>query len=198
MGNCCKCKRKSAKKIVLLLVGLDNAGKTVAVKGLAGENADGSIPTVGFSVVNLNYLDYNVQIYDLGGGPDIRGIWHRYFVDAHGIIFVLDASDCDRFNEVKSVLENLLSHRKISGKPLLVLANKQDNKEALDEIDVVENLGLEDLVNEKKCPTLVESCSAKEIHQSNNKIDPGIENGYRWLLNYILKDYANLNQRRKD
>lgn len=107
----------------------------------------------------------------------------------------MDASDYDRFNEVKSVLENLLSHRKISGKPLLVLANKQDNKEALDEIDIVENLGLEDLVNEKKCPTLVESCSAKEINQNNNKIDPGIENGYRWLLNYILKDYANLNER---
>lgn len=107
---------------------------------------------------------------------------------------MIDASDIDRFEEVKTVLEDLLSHEKISGKPLLILANKQDNQEALDEIDIVEKLDLERLVNEKKCPTLVESCSAKELKQ-NNKIDPGIEKGYYWLLNYINKEYDNLNKR---
>lgn len=107
---------------------------------------------------------------------------------------MIDASDIDRFDEVKTVLEDLLSHEKISGKPLLILANKQDNQEALDEIDIVEKLDLERLVNEKKCPTLVESCSAKELNQSN-KIDPGIEKGYNWLLNYINKEYESLNKR---
>lgn len=70
-----------SRKIVLLLVGLDNAGKTVAAKGLAGESIDSVVPTVGFSVVNLSYLNYIVKVFDLGGGPNIRGIWHKYFVD---------------------------------------------------------------------------------------------------------------------
>lgn len=66
---------------MLLLVGLDNAGKTVAAKGLAGESLDSVVPTVGFSVINLNYQEYIVKVFDLGGGPNIRGIWHKYFVD---------------------------------------------------------------------------------------------------------------------
>lgn len=70
-----------SRKIVLLLVGLDNAGKTVAAKGLAGEPPDEVVPTVGFSIVNLSCLNYIVKIFDLGGGSNIRGIWHRYFVD---------------------------------------------------------------------------------------------------------------------
>lgn len=69
------------RKIVFLLVGLDNAGKTVTAKGLAGEPSDSVVPTVGFSVVRLRYKEYDVNVYDLGGGVGIRGIWHRYFVD---------------------------------------------------------------------------------------------------------------------
>lgn len=83
----CECSMKSVfffRKIVLLLVGLDNAGKTVAAKGLAGEAIDSVVPTVGFSVINLAYLDYVVKVFDLGGGPTIRGIWHKYFVDVRG------------------------------------------------------------------------------------------------------------------
>lgn len=72
------------------------------------------------------------------------------------------------------------------GKPVLILANKQDRENALDEIDLVDMLDLEDLVNEKKCPTLVESCSATEI-TNKTKVDPGIKKGYHWLINYIIR-----------
>lgn len=66
---------------MLLLLGLDNAGKSVAAKGLAGESLDFVVPTVGFSSVSLSYRDCTVYLYDLGGGIGIRGIWSRYFTD---------------------------------------------------------------------------------------------------------------------
>lgn len=69
------------RKIVLLLVGLDNAGKTKTVSGLAGDPRSSPVPTVGFSVINLKYLKYEVNIFDLGGGPNIRGIWPKYFAN---------------------------------------------------------------------------------------------------------------------
>lgn len=97
-------------------------------------------------------------------------------------------------NEAKLVLHDLLSHEKISGKPVLLLANKQDYYNALDEIDIAEKLELENLVNEQKCPTLVESCSATS-NQNHNKIDPGIKNGYHWLINFISREYETLNDR---
>lgn len=79
-------------------------------------------------------------------------------------------------DECRKILEDLLRHDQISGKPVLLLANKQDLDGALDEIDVVDRLNVERLVNEQKCPTLVELCSASHF---SKKMDIGIENGYK-------------------
>lgn len=181
------------RKIALLLVGLDNAGKTVAAKGLAGERLDSTVPTIGFSVIELKFRQYDVKIFDLGGGPNIRGIWHKYFVDVHGIIFVVDSCDTNRFSEVRQVLTDIISNTKIAGKPLLILANKQDQESALDEVDLIEYLKIEELVNKYCCPALVQSCSANESNY--HKSDPGIKQGYEWIINYIDQNYDQLNSR---
>lgn len=156
-------------------MGLDNAGKTVAAKGLAGEPIDCPIPTIGFSVIELKHLQYDVKIFDLGefswvifgvpnlgffsgGSSNIRAIWCKYFVDVHGVIFVVDSCDETRFHEARGVLEEILSSDKIRGKPLLILANKQDQEAALDEVDLIECLRIEELVNRFECPALVQSC----------------------------------------
>lgn len=78
--------------------------------------------------------------------------------------------------ECRKVLEKLLKNEQISGKPVLLLANKQDMEGALDEIDIVERLNVERLVNQQKCPTLVELCSARHF---SKKMDIGIDNGYK-------------------
>lgn len=74
------------------MLGLDNAGKTVAAKGLAGESFEAVMPTVGFSLVPLSYKNYSIKVYDLGGGANIRGIWSHYFVDVS--ISKLILSEC--------------------------------------------------------------------------------------------------------
>uniref|UniRef100_A0A1B6L1G1 ADP-ribosylation factor-like protein 13B n=1 Tax=Graphocephala atropunctata TaxID=36148 RepID=A0A1B6L1G1_9HEMI len=187
--------RTKNRKIVLLLVGLDNAGKSSTAKGLAREPAD-TVPTVGFSSITLKHRGFTVLIYDLGGSSQIRGIWHRYFVDVHGVIFVVDASDLSRIDESRKVLEEILAHDKLTGKPLLLLANKQDREGALDELDIVERLNVESLVNQQKCPTLVETCSAAGAPCGHKPhLDTGIHNGYRWLLRRIISDYDKLNAR---
>ena len=65
------------------------------------------------------------------------------------------------------------------------LANKQDKQGALDELDIVERLNVESLVNQQRCPTLVETCSATggDAHPGRRrKLDPGIQNGYRQVV----------------
>ncbi|KAG8238914.1 hypothetical protein J437_LFUL000751 [Ladona fulva] len=98
---------------------------------------------------------------------------------AHGIVFVLDAADTGRLNECRDILMSILSNDKLSGKPLLVLGNKQDIPGALDEIDIVEMLDLEKLVNEQKCPTLLETCSAHMFQKPQKKEDLVIQNSFR-------------------
>ncbi|XP_022190631.2 ADP-ribosylation factor-like protein 13B [Nilaparvata lugens] len=205
MGNCCRpfkfIRRYSSRirnrKIVLLLVGLDNAGKSCAAKGLSKEPVEDVVPTVGFNSVKLIHRGHQVIIYDLGGGKQIRDIWHRYFADVHGVIFVVDASDRGRLDECKNVLTELLKNEKLAGKPVLMLANKQDKEGALDELDIVERLNVEQLVNSQQCPTLVETCSAAAPlpTRRKRKLDSGINNGYKWLLRRIISDYDDLNAR---
>ncbi|XP_073965637.1 uncharacterized protein isoform X1 [Choristoneura fumiferana] len=199
MGNCWAsiCRRRSVhRRIVLIMIGLDNAGKTKTVNNLAGEKDDTVLPTVGFKAVNLVHKDTPVTIYDLGGGPHFRQIWSQYYSEVHGVIFVIDSSDFSRLDECRLVLEEVLSHDKISGKPVLVLANKQDKSGALDDIDVVEKLNIEPLVNRYRCPTLVESYTAQvEATNKKHKLDPGLKKGYHWLLNYIVRRYIDIDLR---
>ncbi|KAJ8707956.1 hypothetical protein PYW08_010322 [Mythimna loreyi] len=200
MGNCLRSvfrRRNQRRQIVLILIGLDNAGKTKTVNNLAGEKDDKVLPTVGFKAVNLVHKDTPVTIYDLGGGPHFRQIWSQYYSEVHGVIFVIDSSDFSRLDECRAVLEEVLSHDKISGKPVLVLANKQDKQGALDDIDVVDKLNIEPLVNKYRCPTLVESYSAYGDHPKSKKpkLDPGLRKGYQWLLNYIVRRYGDINLR---
>lgn len=105
------------------------------------------------------------------------------------MIFVVDSSDLPRLAEAKLVLKDLLAHEQVSGKPVLLLANKQDQSEALDELDLVEQLELERLVNDNRCPTLVETCSAIET--------TGLQKGYDWLVSYVVRNYDSLNARIK-
>ncbi|KAK7079646.1 ADP-ribosylation factor-like protein 13B [Halocaridina rubra] len=183
----------SYRRVTLLLVGLDNAGKTTAAKGIVGDPVEDVAPTVGFSPENIEYRGCEITIYDLGGGSKIRPVWAKYFSEVHGVIFVVDASASARARECREVLTSLLSHKKIAGKPVLVLANKQDVDGAMDEIDLVESLNVEEIVNKFKCPTRVETCSA--ITTRKNKPDKPIADGFRWLVDTIVVHYKDINKR---
>ncbi|XP_066945125.1 ADP-ribosylation factor-like protein 13B isoform X1 [Macrobrachium rosenbergii] len=195
MGNCLLLLglKKEKRPVTLLLVGLDNAGKTTAAKGIVGDPVEDVAPTVGFSPENIEYRGCEITIYDLGGGSKIRPVWAKYFSEVHGVIFVVDASAPDRIRECREVLTGLLSHKKIAGKPVLVLANKQDVEGAMDEIDLVESLNVEEIVNKYKCPTRVETCSA--ITTRKNKPDKPIADGFRWLIDTIVVHYKDINKR---
>ncbi|XP_006008002.1 ADP-ribosylation factor-like protein 13B isoform X2 [Latimeria chalumnae] len=196
MANCCswvKRWREPVRKVTLLMVGLDNAGKTATVRGIQGESPEDLAPTVGFSKVDLKQGKFEVTIFDLGGGKRIRGIWKNYFAESYGVIFVVDSSDVGRLEETKEVMTEVLRHPRIAGKPVLVLANKQDREGALAEVDVIDYLSLEKLVNENKCLCQIEPCSA--ILSNGKKLDKPIKKGLNWLLSTIAKDYDALNER---
>ncbi|XP_076834727.1 ADP-ribosylation factor-like protein 13B isoform X1 [Brachyhypopomus gauderio] len=196
MASCCswlKRWRKPAKKLTLLMVGLDNAGKTAAVRGIQGENPVNVAPTVGFSKVDLKQGKFQVTIFDLGGGTRIRGIWENYYSESHGVVFVVDSSDIQRIHETRATLAEVLRHPRIAGKPVLVLANKQDRDGALLEGEIIESLSLEKLVNEHKCRCQLEPCSA--VLGYGRTVDKSIRRGLKWLLSNIAEDYEAIAER---
>ncbi|XP_051560368.1 ADP-ribosylation factor-like protein 13B isoform X2 [Myxocyprinus asiaticus] len=196
MANCCnwlKRWREPARKVTLVMVGLDNAGKTATVRGIQGESPSDVAPTVGFSKVDLKQGKFEVTIFDLGGGKRIRGIWKNYYSESYGVVFVVDSSDVQRIQETRDTMAEVLRHPRIAGKPVLVLANKQDQDGALAEADIIESLSLEKLVNENKCICQIEPCSA--LLGYGKKVDKSIKNGLNWLLSNIAKDYEAISER---
>ena len=136
--------------MTLVVVGLDEAGKTAAVRGLQGESPRDAAPTSGFSRLSLRQGDFDVTLFDLGGGARIRGIWKNYYSESHGVVFVVDSGGDAlrrRLQETRDAVAEVLRHPRVAGKPVLLLANKQDQQGALDEAAVIHSLQLEELVN---------------------------------------------------
>ena len=58
--------RRKEKEMRLLLVGLDNAGKSTILSRINGEEIDSVAPTLGFNIKTFNYADYVLNIWDVG------------------------------------------------------------------------------------------------------------------------------------
>uniref|UniRef100_A0A3B4FX44 ADP ribosylation factor like GTPase 13A n=1 Tax=Pundamilia nyererei TaxID=303518 RepID=A0A3B4FX44_9CICH len=194
MSNCCNWVSKiqePIRKVTILVVGLDKAGKTSSIRGmLRVANVVESGSTHGCIRHELRVENYLVTLLDVGGSAESRGTWRELYGEAHGIIFVVDSGDRQRIKEVREVLSDLLKQPRVAGKPLLVLANKQDKMNALLGSELIEILSLEKLVNQSRSLCHIEPCSA--LMDLRRWSDRKTLRGLRWLLRAVCLDYPEL------
>ena len=136
----------------VLILGLDGAGKTTLLEQMKAIflgllPASKIPPTVGLNIGRMQVNRAKLILWDLGGQTSLRAIWEKYYAEAHGLIYVVDASDPDRFEESRAVLQQLLSHPDLTGIPLLVLANKQDALGAVPPQEIEACFGLQQTVS---------------------------------------------------
>ena len=67
------------REVRLLLLGLDNAGKTTLLKGLASEDIAQITPTQGFNIKSVLSDGFKLNVWDIGGQRKIRPYWRNYF-----------------------------------------------------------------------------------------------------------------------
>ncbi|XP_054454091.1 ADP-ribosylation factor-like protein 13A [Anoplopoma fimbria] len=194
MSNCCTWFSKiqePIRKVTILVVGLDKAGKTSSIRGiLRVPHVAEAGPTHGCVRSELRMENYQVSLLDVGGSAESRGAWRGLYGEAHGIIFVVDSGDRQRIKEVKEVLADLLKQPRVAGKPILVLANKQDKMNALLGNELIEILLLEKLVNQSRSLCHIEPCSA--LMDLRRWSDRKTQRGLRWLLRAVCLDYPEL------
>lgn len=116
---------KPETEVRILILGLDNAGKTTILKNLCKEDVTHITPTQGFNIKSLAYNSFKLNIWDVGGQKSIRPYWRNYFDTTNAMIYVIDSSDRRRMEETGIELQQLLDEDKLSGVPLLIFANKQ-------------------------------------------------------------------------
>ncbi|KAI8466659.1 MAG: ARF-like GTPase [Monoraphidium minutum] len=133
------------KEMRLLMVGLDNAGKTTIVKRLNGEDTSTISPTLGFNIKTMEFRGYKLNIWDVGGQRTLRPYWRNYYEKTDGLIWVVDSADIPRLADCAAELRGLLKEERLMGATLLVLANKQDIGGALSPQQLEEALGLHEI-----------------------------------------------------
>ncbi|XP_034147765.1 ADP-ribosylation factor-like protein 13A [Esox lucius] len=193
MSNCCSWIsefQQPIRKVNVLVVGLDKAGKTSTIRGMLRVPSGDMGSVFGCVRTELRVENFLVTLLDMGGDPDVRGSWRDLCGEVHGIIFVVDSSDRQRIKEAKELLTELLKHPRVAGKPLLVLANKQDKMNALLGSEIIEILSLERLVNQSRSLCHIEPCSA--LMDMRKWTDRKTLRGLRWLLRAINLDYPEL------
>ena len=90
-------------------------------------------PTLG---MNLYKFDAHacrakVRLMDLGGSPQMRNLWERYYNDIHGIVFVIDVSQhasVAKLMEARAYYRCMLDDESLTNVPVLIFANKIDDR----------------------------------------------------------------------
>jgi len=152
-----KMKQKSKKELRILLLGLDNAGKTTILKSLASEDVSHITPTQGFNIKSVQSQGILLNVWDIGGQKSIRPYWRNYFENTDVLIYVIDSADRTRFEESGIQLAELLEEEKLTGTPVLIFANKQDLLNAARTAELMDGLNLNQI---KDRPWQIQQCSA--------------------------------------
>ncbi|KAG0646965.1 ADP-ribosylation factor 2 [Hyphodiscus hymeniophilus] len=147
--------RLKDKEMRILMLGLDNAGKTTIVKKIMNEDVNNVSPTLGFIIKTIDYNGYAAIKFedvillmmsrsgDVGGQKTLRSYWRNYFEKTDALIWVVDATDRLRIADCRDELHGLLQEERLSGASLLVLANKTDINGCMDEAEIQQGLELD-------------------------------------------------------
>ncbi|XP_030424111.1 ADP-ribosylation factor-like protein 2 isoform X1 [Gopherus evgoodei] len=149
--------RQKERELRLLMLGLDNAGKTTILKKFNGEDIDTISPTLGFNIKTLEHRGFKLNIWDVGGQTSLRSYWRNYFESTDGLIWVVDSADQQRLQVCKQELQSLLVEERLAGATLLIFANKQDLPGALSSNAIREALELDSIKSHHWC---IQACSA--------------------------------------
>lgn len=166
-----------SREMKILMLGLDNAGKTTILYKLKLNKIKTSAPTVGFNVETVSYKNVKFNMWDVGGQERLRPLWRHYFPATTALIFVIDSNDHERMNEAKEELYSIISEKEMENVVLLVWANKQDLRGALKPQEVSDFLDLNNnLKNQLWC-----------VIGSNALTGEGLLEGLSWISNNTRK-----------
>lgn len=165
--------KRERSQLRLLVLGLDNAGKTTVLHSLLGRPVEMVRPTFGYQIYDAAYKSVGLVILDVGGQSMFVEYWSSYYEDVDGVVFVVDSSDSRSFVEHIGRVRSALA-----GVPMLILANKSDLNPVFDAAqlggDFCEFVARDDVKLAKCCGITGE----------------GLEEGFEWVLDRSAKRLA--------
>ncbi|XP_077421995.1 ADP-ribosylation factor-like protein 14 [Vanacampus margaritifer] len=170
---------KPRRQAQVLMLGLDQSGKSTLLYKLKYNESVVTVPTVGFNVETLetDRSSPGLTVWDVGGQRKMRPHWKHHYADTAGLVFVVDSADQGRLDEARKELHRVLKYESLKGVPLVVLSNKQDLRGALSPEAVCQKLGLRRACEGSR-PWFIQPCSGIT--------GAGLEEGFRRMV-YLMK-----------
>ncbi|XP_064352100.1 putative ADP-ribosylation factor-like protein 5C isoform X3 [Camelus dromedarius] len=172
---------KQERKVII--VGLDNAGKTTILyqlpkrknwlwiwlgsvaprlaesgtcAGLTNEVVH-TCPTIGSNVEEIVLQKTHFLMWDIGGQEALRSTWNTYYSNTEFIILVIDSTDRDWLLTTREELYKMLAHEALRDASVLIFANKQDMKDSMTTVEISQFLTLSAI---KDHPWHIQGCCA--------------------------------------
>lgn len=105
------------------------------------------------------------------------------------MIFVIDCSLQAPFDKMRDVLHKVMHNKHIRGKPLLIVANKQDLDQSIDVVDITYFFRVDEICNSIETPCWFIASGASD------RTD--LHNGMEWLVETIVDNYKTIKNRMK-
>ncbi|KAI8329991.1 P-loop containing nucleoside triphosphate hydrolase protein [Chlamydoabsidia padenii] len=127
----------SKAEVKIIIVGLDNAGKTTILYKLLMDQVVTTTPTIGSNVEEIQYKNIKFMMW--------------------AVIMVIDSTDANRLHIAKQELHQMMESDQLQNASLLVFANKQDVKGSMSATKISEVLNLTSLKDKQ---WHIQACSA--------------------------------------
>lgn len=139
---------------------------------------------------SAQFRNINLKFWDLGGQRSLRSMWLRYYRSCHGIIFIIDSTDTERFQECYDTLMQIANDTSwavdgVDGVsvPILMLANKQDLPQAVDLVALKTGVFIEVVSQLEATDLKLLPVSVLENH--------GLRESLEWLVTRLVYNKTN-------
>ncbi|KAG8851915.1 hypothetical protein FRB91_007208 [Serendipita sp. 411] len=166
----------ATKDARIAMIGLGSAGQTTMYEPIL-ELIVNTTESHKFNEETIQYKGTSFTICDIAGRlpyPTLR----PYFQNMDAVILVVDSADGQQFKSVRWLMDWCLAREHLEGRPLLVLANKQDLSTAVDVSVIAKELGM---TSRRDIDWFVCPCSAIT--------GEGLYNGLDWMNNTLQRHH---------
>mmetsp|Transcript_59629 Transcript_59629/g.171005 ORF Transcript_59629/g.171005 Transcript_59629/m.171005 type:complete len:197 (-) Transcript_59629:293-883(-) len=172
----------------ICFLGLDNAGKTTLLLMLKENRVSSSSCTTLYpQTEELMIQNIRFRAFDLGGHQTARRIWKDYYSAVDGIVFVVDAADRTRFEEVREALHMLLDDPCIQDIPVAVVGNKIDIPVAASEDELRSAIALpRHRTCGKDVSAVQKGCRPVEVFMCSVIKRMGYAEAFQWLSKFAV------------
>ncbi|XP_026566643.1 putative ADP-ribosylation factor-like protein 5C isoform X2 [Pseudonaja textilis] len=94
----------------VIIIGLDNAGKTTILYQFLMNEVVHTSPTIGSNVEEIIQHKTHFLMWDIGGQENLRSTWNTYYSNTEFVILVIDSTDRERLTVTKEELYKMLAH----------------------------------------------------------------------------------------